>query len=185
MTSTIKRITARLALTAAYEGTKVKDLTRYIKGFVPGARIYTSGPDNPGRDPGANSGVLTLQQAHELGRKLIEDGWYGRKVIQKIRPKPDFNRQTVTKPGEDEPRERHYVYYVPSSENGVQYKSLGMPYIKLLKPTPGDDRVRIEFGQATHASARERDFLRKLNRPYRPVKPSPHSTARGRGGFGW
>ncbi|MNY32219.1 hypothetical protein D3C86_1664210 [compost metagenome] len=62
------------------------------------------------------------------------------------------------------PTMREYIYYVPSSENGVEYKSLRMPYIKMFKPNKGDDRVHIQVGQATTASERERVFLMKLNR---------------------
>lgn len=190
----INRITARLQLTAAYEGTKVKDLARYIKGFVPGARLFmdSSMMAGPGRkDPGVKTGILTVQQAHELGRKLIADGWYGRKASKKILPKQDLDRRNMGKPGANDIQVRHFIYYVPSSENGVEYKSLGMPYIKLMKPTPGDDRVPIEFGQITQASLRERKFMREMGRRFGgsgPASRSPRGVPRsayGTGGFGW
>lgn len=153
MSQALKNITARLALTAAYEGTKVGDLMKYLKGLAPGIRFMPAdAPMRGSHDPGVKHGNMTPQQAMDLGNKLIADGWYGRKVTEK------------GKNARGEPYSIQYVLYVPSSENGVEYKSEGMPNIKVFKPEEGARSIRFRVGQATRASNRERQYLAKLNR---------------------
>lgn len=164
MSQALKNITARLALTAAYEGTKVGDLMKYLKGLVPGIRVI-EGIGPAGRDPGKKNAVLTMEQAHALGNKLIADGWFGRKIKLKIKPTADqMSKSWRDGTPTPEVREQEFVYYVPSMSGGKEFTLMNTPFIKLMRPKTGDNRVRMEFGQSTHASVRERKFLSNLRR---------------------
>lgn len=169
---------------AAYEGSKVADLIQYLKGLAPQIR-FPAKRENAGpatRDPSVRDAYTTKALAYALGSALIADGWYGEKRKMKVKPaqwavdKARENLQPLPKP-----EIREYIYYVPSSENGVEYKSLRMPYVKMFKPAKGQDRVCVTIGQATTASERELVYLNKLNRMAQRMFRDRHQKKKGGG----
>lgn len=123
-------------VSAAYTGTKVKDLAAYVKSLCPSVKFLASGPGGPGAGF-MSSGLIHSQEALALVNKLIKDGWSGSQ-----------RSKTVGLPGKEKRKIEYMIYF---QEDPVK----GMPYVKVSKPdSAGNCRIIIE--QVTSAALKSR-----------------------------
>lgn len=150
----------RLQITAAYEGTKSKDLYAYLKSLLPSVRLYKPGPGHKIKRPSYLSGRIKDTDAHALGTALLKDNWKG---IKASKPAVDGSKL-------------HYIFYTPK---GDEFKFT--PYVCLYKPSKsGDSHIVVEH--MTGAAIRESAFLNKLNRRVNRLAPKPAEPVRRSGG---